>query len=97
MADSKRVDRALDANFKVELDIRTMMVKGNTNTYAVVLEKSGTARCSCPDHTYRQSECKHIKFVKMQLDKEKPECPYGKDCYRKNKTHFVEFRHPHSS
>lgn len=32
----------------------------SNKAYAVTVDAAGAPHCTCPDHTYRQTECKHI-------------------------------------
>lgn len=67
-----RQDRALTQRILLINEVRTgeafeYTILGSTKkTYTVQL-KLNAWKCTCPDHSYRHLECKHILFVKSRV------------------------------
>lgn len=44
--------------------ITEMKVRGDSGTeYTISASIDGGVRCTCPDHVFRQRQCKHIDFA----------------------------------
>jgi len=66
LADAKRIDRGVQIPrchvVPAESDIFLVKSQSGNGTYTVDLRGHGS--CTCPDWTYRQVECKHIKAAR---------------------------------
>ncbi len=65
---TKRIQRAvaLVANVEPGASGFTFVVEGETDTYLVkVNQAERTSTCTCADHTYRATRCKHILAVAL--------------------------------
>ncbi len=58
-------NKADNARSKNEWDVPSSSDK--SKTYIVKRNINGSFSCTCPHHTYRKAECKHIKKVKESL------------------------------
>jgi hypothetical protein len=60
-----------------------------------VHDSLGGSDCRESDQEESQSLIKRkSKIRRKKVPQDKPECPYGSRCYRKNPSHIAEFSHP---
>lgn len=66
----KRIEKAKTENMEVtvhDADMGMVKVTSETgNTYAVIIN-GAKSRCTCPDHEYRETSCKHIRRAAAEL------------------------------